>query len=393
MMVDHPEKVIVLTPSRCQQCEEDLSTVSVIREERAQSWDLPPMKLQVTEYRAEVKVCPCCQAETRAAFPDGVKAASVQYGPNTKALAVYLQCLQLLPYARTCQILQDLLGTSFCQASLQAALREGARLVVPALERIKEGLQKSKLMHNDETGFRVGAVRHWLHVACTKALTYYQYHAKRGKEATDAIGILPHFKGTSMHDTWASYQLYLCIHALCNAHYLRELTFIYEHYQQTWTQEMKMLLLSIKTAVDQARSQGQSSLPPSIRQEFLTRDAQLVTKGFAANPLPERQKGQRGPVPKGEVLNLLYRLRRYQDQILRFMHDFSVPFDNNLAERDLRMMKLQQKISGCFRTPEGATIFCALRSYLSTMDKQGIHLLTALRHLFLGSPLLPSLGA
>jgi transposase len=391
MMVEQPDEIVMLAPNHCEQCQHDLSLEMSCREERMQVWDLPVIRLHVTEYHTQVKVCPCCQAETRANVPEGIKATSVQYGPNTKALAVYLHGLQLLPFARVCQILNDLLGTSFCQGSLQAACRESVRVIGPVLERIKKGLQNSALLHNDETGFRVDKKRWWLHVASTRWLTYYLAHVKRGKEATDAMGILPTFEGTSIHDTFASYQQYGCLHALCNVHYLRELTFLHEHFKQDWAKEIKDLLREIKASVDHAREQGETHLPPAVRQEFEARFTCLVEQGFTANPAPERKKGQRGALRQGDARNLLLRLHQYQDQILRFMHDFVVPFDNNQAENDLRMMKLRQKISGCFRTQEGAAVFCGLRSYLSTMQKQGVHLLTALRSVFLGSPLLPPL--
>ena len=392
LMVSQPDTIIALAPPTCEWCQQELGTVEITRAERAQVWDLPPVRLQVTEYRAQVKRCPCCQQETRAAFPAGLEPAAVQYGPMTKALAVYLQCMHLLPYARTCQILSDLLGTSFSQASLQAALQSASQHVEEALGAIKTGLIGSQVMHNDETGFRVAGHRLWLHVAATSQLTYYTYHEKRGKEATDAMRILPQFHGISVHDSWASYLQYACLHALCNVHYLRELTFIHEHYQQEWAKQMKELLLEIKAQVDLARSQGKAVVPRALRQEYEERYLQLVEQGIAANPPPQRKKGTRGPLRGDEVRNLLHRLREYHALILRFMHQLIVPFDNNLAEQDIRMMKVQQKISGCFRTPEGATIFCRLRSYLSTMRKQGIHLLTALHHVFLGSPLLHSLG-
>jgi len=392
LMVAQPDSIFALAPSACQYCQQSLETLEVQRVERAQVWDLPPLRLQVTEYRAQVKVCPCCQQETRAAFPAGLEPAAVQYGPMTKALAVYLQCMHLLPYARTCQILSDLLGTSFSQASLHAALQSASHQVEEALSAIKTGLIGSQVLHNDETGFRVAGHGLWLHVAATSQLTYYQYHQKRGKVATDAIGILPLFHGISVHDSWASYLQYSCLHALCNVHYLRELTFIQEHYQQHWAKEMKDLLLEIKAQVEQARSQGKAVLPRAMRQEYEERYLHLVEQGIAANPPPARKKGTRGPLRGDDVRNLLHRLRAYQALILRFMHQFIVPFDNNLAEQDIRMMKVQQKISGGFRSPEGATVFCRLRSYLATMRKQGVHLLTALQQVFLGSPLLPSLG-
>jgi hypothetical protein len=392
MMVAQPDAIIALAPAVCECCQHKLASVSSTREERAQVWDLPALRLHITEYHVQVKVCPCCHQETRAAFPDGLQPTTVQYGPMTRALAVYLQCQHLLPYARTCQILSDLLGTSFSQASLQAALRYASGQVEQALETIKTGLINSQVIHNDETGFRIAGKRLWLHVAATALLTYYQPHEKRGKEATDAIGILPQFHGISVHDSWASYLQYGCLHALCNAHYLRELTFIHEQYQQKWAKEIKDLLKEIKAQADLARAQGMAVLPLAMRQEYEERYLLLVEQGMAANPPPERKKGTRGPLRGDDVRNLLHRLQNYQALILRFLHQLIVPFDNNLAEQDLRMMKVQQKISGCFRTPEGATIFCRLRSYLSTMHKQGVHLLTALHHVFLGSPHLPSLG-
>src|SRR5437763_4616450 len=203
------------------------------------------------------------------------------------------------------------------------------------------------------------------------------------------MGILPNFQGTSIHDSLVSYLQYACVHALCIVHYLRELTFIFERFEQLWAKEMKTLLLSIKACVQRAREQGMTSLPQATKQDFERRYMHLVQTGMAANPPPPKPTGKRGAPKKSDALNLLIRLHQYQDLILRFMHDFAVPFDNNQAESDLRMMKLRQKISGCFRTQDGAAIFCDLRSYLSTMQKQGVHLLTALRSAIVGSPLLP----
>src|SRR2546430_4190508 len=389
MMVAQPDQRILLTPEHCQQCHQDLSQAWLCRRERVQVFDLPTVELQVTEYDVEVKRCPCCQAETRAALPEGLTAASAQYGPNVKTLAVYLACLHLLPLARVCQILGDLFGTTFSQASVLAAWKLRASAVIPVVQRIKRALHTSQVVHNDETGFRVNKKRWWLHVAATRCFTLYLAHPKRGKEATDAMEILPNFLGTSMHDSLISYLQYACTHALCGVHYLRELTFVFERFEQRWAKEMKALLLEIKACVHRAREEGMTSLSQVVKQDFERRYAQLVQTGMAANPPPHKRAGQRGAPKKSEALNLLIRLQQYQDLILRFMHDFDVPFDNNLAESDLRMMKLRQKISGCFRTQDGAAIFCDLRSYLSTMQKQGVHLLTALRSAMVGSPLLP----
>jgi transposase len=392
-MVQQPDQSVLLTPAQCQHCQQDLAEATLCRRERVQVFDLPSLGLQVTEYQVEVKACPCCQAETRAELPDGLTLASTQYGPNVKTLGVYLACVHLLPLARVCQILADLFGTTFSQASLLAACHQSATTILPVLQRIKTALQTSRVIHNDETGFRVNHQRWWLHVAATCWFTLYLAHPKRGKEATEAMGILPTFRGTSVHDSLICYLHYQCLHALCVVHYLRELTFIFEHYDQGWAKEMKALLLEIKAAVHQAREQGRTSLSQVSKQDFERRYRELVQTGLAANPPPPKRSGQRGAPKKSEALNLLIRLQQYSDLILRFMHDFDVPFDNNQAESDLRMMKLRQKISGCFRTEAGVTIFCDLRSYLSTMHKQGVHLLTALRSAMVGSPLLPPLLA
>jgi transposase len=392
-MVERPDHRVLLTPATCHHCQQNLAEAKLCRRERVQVFDVPSLGLQVTEYQVEVKACPCCQAETRAELPEGLTLAAAQYGPNVKTLAVYLACVHLLPLARVCQILADLFDTTFSQASVLAACQQSATSLLPVLQRIKTALQSSRVIHNDETGFRVNHKRWWLHVACTCWFTLYLAHPKRGNEATEAMGILPTFRGTSVHDSLSCYLHYRCLHALCGVHYLRELTFIWEQFDQGWAKEMKALLVEIKAAVEQARQQGSTSLPQLSQQDFERRYRELVQTGLAANPPPHKPPGQRGAPKKSEALNLLLRLQRYQDLILRFMQDFEVPFDNNQAESDLRMMKLRQKISGCFRTEAGVSLFCNLRSYLSTMRKQGVELLTALRSAMVGSPLLPPLLA
>jgi transposase len=392
-MVEQADQRVLLTPAQCQHCQQDLAQVRVCRRERGQVFELPSLALQVTEYQVEVKACPCCQAETRAQLPDGVTVACAQDGPNVKTLAVYLAWVHLLPLARVCQILADLFGTTCSQASVLAACQQSATSLLPVLQRIKTALQSSQVIHNDETGLRVNHKRWWLHVAATCWFTLYLAHPKRGKDATEAMGSLPSFRGISVHDSLICYLHYQCLHAWCVVHYLRELTFIYEHYGQGWAKEMKALLLEIKAAVEQARQQGSTSLSQLSQQEFEQRYRQLVQSGLAANPPPAKRPGQRGTPKKSEALNLLRRRQRSQDLILRFRQDFEVPCDNNQAESDLRMMKLRQKIAGGFRTEAGVSLFCDLRSYLSTMRKQGVDLLTALRSAMVGSPLLPPLLA
>jgi transposase len=218
----------------------------------------------------------------------------------------------------------------------------------------------------------------WAHVASTARLTHYAIHPKRGSEATEASGILPRFTGVSVHDGWATYRTYTtCRHALCNIHHLRKLTFLEEAYQQDWAKELKTLLLEMKAATQQARTQGIGQLSAVTRQVFVARYEALLAAGLAANPPPAR--------------NALERLWVGQREALAFLDDLRIPFDNNQAERDLRMLKVQQKISGSFRSTAGADAFACVRGYLSTLRKQGVTLLAALEALFAGQPLYPAL--
>jgi transposase len=232
------------------------------------------------------------------------------------------------------------------------------------------------------------------HVTSTSRLTHYAIHTKRGHEATDAIGILPNYGGVSMHDGWCSYDVYRsCRHALCNVHHLRELTFLEEQYHQAWAADMKALLREMKAATDHARTLGHVRLPPSEREDFIARYHALLETGLAANPPPsdqERRPRQRGRLAQSPARNMLARLLLQRDEAVAFLDDLSIPFDNNQAERDLRGLKIQQKVSGCFRSDRGAAAYATIRGYLSTLRKQGHTLLVALEALFTGQPPYPA---
>jgi transposase len=233
----------------------------------------------------------------------------------------------------------------------------------------------------------------WVHVASTEELTHYAVHEKRGVEATKEIGILPFFKGVAMHDGLSSYWQYeQCVHALCNAHHLRELRFVEEEHKQEWAGQMKALLMEIEEAVREEAACGGTCLRPERVEEFERRYQRLVEAGLKANPPPERT-GKRGRPKQSKGKNLVDRLDKHRGAVLRFMHDFRVPFDNNRAERDLRMVKVRQKISGGFRTRRGAQMFCRIRGYISTVRKQGKNVLAALESVFMGDPFVPSLPA
>jgi transposase len=389
-LVETPDQIVTHTPTHCHACGTALAPSPATGYDRRQVVDLPPLTLQVIEHRAECKPCPTCQQATTASFPAPVS-QPVQYGPRIKAVGVYLRHYQLLPSARAAELLADLFGCTLGEGSLHAALQTCHAGLAQTEADIKQALQAAAVVHFDETGVDIAAKGQWLHVARTATLTHYTVDAKRGSAATDAIGVLPAFRGTAVHDAWSAYWTYACRHALCNAHHLRELTFLEEQHGQAWAAEMRHLLVEIKAAVEAARQAGATELAAGVVQTFAARYQQILEAGRAANPPPAeaRPPGQRGRRKQSKAQNLLDRLARRQGAVLAFMADFAVPFDNNQAERDIRMMKVEQKISGGFRTAEGASMFCRIRGYISTMRKQGQHVLTALERVFTGNPLAP----
>jgi len=394
-MVAEPDRVIVHSPATCAGCQAALDGVAATGYVRRQVRDLPPLRLEVSEHRAEEKMCLRCRHTTTGAFPADVT-TTVQYGAGIKALAVYLLTYHLLPYDRTSGLLRDVFGHAPAKGTLQTAVETCAEGLVGVEEQIKDALRQADVLHNDETGVRVHGQLAWVPVTSTPRLTHYAAHPKRGSDAMTDSGILPAFAGVSVHDGLRAYRQYGCAHALCNAHHLRELTAIEEHDKQPWATHMKELLGEIKAQVDTARAQGATRLDAAVGAAFVARYQTIIAAGYAANPLPpEPDTGpkKRGRRKQTKARNLLDRLHADQAEVLTFMTDWRVPFDNNQAERDLRMIKVQQKVSGCFRSPSGPVAFCRLRGYLSTLKKQGEAVLPALQRVFAGHPLLPDLAA
>lgn len=389
--VELPDEVLTHVVDRCEVCQQDLRDEPAELPERRQVIDLPAMRLWVREHRVEEKPCPVCSHRTRAAFPSEVSAPA-QYGSGIQALAVYLVEGQSVPYARTSQLLHELLGVQLSAGSIAMHVRAAHRQLAEVELQIKAALVKAAVIHQDETELHVGKTKQWVHVCSTDRLTHYAAHPKRGREALKAIGMMKDFAGTSVHDGLASYQGYPCHHALCNVHHLRELTFIEEELKQPWARGMKDLLLDMKKAVEHARETGTHELDVLALGRFHRRYDLLVMQGYEANPPPcAPKKVHGGRTKQNPARNLLDRLSTKKWQVLTFLTDFAVPFDNNQAERDLRMIKVQQKVSGCFRTEDGVAIFCRIRSYLSTLRKQDQHVLSALQHTLSGHPLLPLL--
>lgn len=393
-LVAEPDVVVEHLPSVCAACHTpfELVAAEVVMRERRQVQELPPIQLRITEHQAVSLRCPACQQVTAGAFPPTTPSRA-QYGPRLRALAVYLVAHQFVPYARVRDLLADLTGARLSIGTLVEWIQQSAETLRPVEDGLKRALQRAPVLHSDETGVRRSGRLAWAHVASTPRLTHYAIHAKRGREATDAVGILPSYRGVSVHDGWRPYQAQTsCRHALCNVHHLRELTFIEEQYQQPWAKQLKDLLLKMRTATEHARAQDLSRLPAPQRATLVARYEQILAQGHAANPPPQRRPRQRGRLKQSPVRNLLERLWLGQSQVLAFLDDLTIPFDNNQAERDLRLLKTQQKISGCFRSDAGADAFARLRSVLSTYRKQGIALLDALQALCTGSPLYPAWG-
>jgi transposase len=382
------DEVVVHAPPACGGCGGSLVEAEVVQTEARQVFDLPPIRLLVTEHRAEHRRC-SCGITTAARFPSEVS-APVQYGPGVQALGVYLGVYQHVPFERTAQMLADCFGASLSTGTLTAAQTACAAGLSNVTESIRQQLIAAPVAHFDETGARVEGGLQWIHSASTDRLTLYTVHPRRGVEGMEAGGVLPDFTGVAVHDGWAAYRHYGSAHGLCNAHHLRELTGAAEQAGQGWATDMIELLVETKRSVDAARADGHERLDPRMLDRYRQRYSAIIDAGHRANPpVMLVTPGRRRPA-RSKAANLLARLDSLRDDVLRFATDLSVPFDNNLSERDVRMVKLQQKISGCWRSPAGAGRFCDIRSFISTVRKQGGNVLDALRGVFEGHPALPA---
>ena len=392
-LAEKPDRTVRHAVERCQNCGRSLAQQEPERVERRQVFDLPEPKLDVTEHQSEVKTCPC-GCVNRAAFPPEAT-APVQYGPRVKSVGVYLSEYQLLPFDRLGEILRDLFACdSFSEGTLANFKADCSRRLEPVEADIRDLAAASPVAGFDETGVRATGSLHWLHTVSTQLVTWYYAHKRRGCEAMDAAGILSEYRGCAVHDFWKSYFDYGCDHALCNAHLLRELVFLWEEQTQTWAKEMIDHLLGLKEAVATARAAGLTALPSTDQERFLKGYERIVQAGYAQNPVaqPPPNPKRRGRRKQSKARNLLDRFRDHPAEILAFMRDFAVPFDNNQSERDLRMMKLRQKISGTFRSFEALVNFCRIRGYVSTARKNGLNALEALQRVFLGNPFVPTVN-
>lgn len=371
-------------PERCDACQATLSNSGAQVHRRGQVFDIPAVCFEVVEYQALRLRCPCGKLHESEFAPEVFEVA--QYGPNVRALAVHLTQGQLLPFARAGELIKDLYGLDISPATLVQWVHEAAQALVPTVQAIVQSVQVAAVVHVDESGLRVASRLQWLHTAVTATHTWYGVHPKRGMQAITDHGVLPNYAGTLVHDCWAPYWSLQCAHSLCAAHLLRELVYQKETTAQAWPQGLIELLLAAEQACKAAR-QADTALQSLQLEAFASQYRALVHEGQAQNLPAAKAPGQRGRAKQSGAFNLLRRLLEREHEVLRFMRDLGVPFTNNLAERAIRMPKVKQRISGCFRTLLGAQNFCAIRSYLDTARKQGFGMLHAMRALFLGQAL------
>ena len=367
------QEILCPVNGQCE-CGENLAKKQVIRIEKRQVIDTPEKLVHVIEYLVEVKRCKC-GIEHKGQCNYGQR---VQYGEGIKSLIVYLNQYQLIPTERIQEMMKDMFGLSVSDGLIFSSTENCFNNLAETIEIIKQGLIESELIHNDETGIRSEGKTQWVHSASNQEFTHFAIHTKRGHEAMDEIGILPEFNGISIHDRWASYDKYNCIHALCNAHLLRDLKFVHEEMNRPWAREMIELL----------QRANERKKQETLTSHWITRTANkmdtIIQKAERKEPKEKYEKGKRGRKARNKSIRLLHTFRDKREEILLFLKNKAVPFDNNLAERDLRMIKLKQKISGCFRSKHGAEIFCTIRSYISTIRKQDYLVLAAIKQALIG---------
>jgi len=380
-MAKDPDKTVTIPATKCERCGLSLLHAILLDFVKAQVFDLPRLRFLVTEYLAEMRLCSCGHLNI-APLPEGI-VPGTQYGENTKALAVYLNQYQLLPQERTSEFFRDVFSQPISEGTLNNFVTTCSTALEPFEEELIRRIRDSAVVHFDETGAR----GYWVHVASTNTMTFFAPHLKRGMEAMNDIGILPGFKGTAVHDGLAGYKKYPCFHALCNAHHQRELVAVKEDESVEWADKMFDLLHDIKKAVDEAKDKNLTKLDSNVKQKFAKSYDKILDDGlrvYESQAEPEIAEKKRGRKKQRPGKNLLDRLRTQSSEVLGFMYDFDVPYDNNQAERDLRMIKVKIKVSGTFRSRHGIQAFCRIRSFISTMKKQGRAILQSISNVFSG---------
>src|ERR1700689_4664965 len=385
-LTDHPDRVVRHVPGCCGTCGGSLDGAEETRIERRQVTETPPVRAEVTEHQIVELECGGCGARTRGRAPGGVT-APVQYGPRAAALGAYLWHGQFLSRDRACAAMAGMFGCAPSPGALAAMTKKIAGLIAPALDAIVTALIVSEVAHFDETGFRVAGKLAWAHSASSGRYVLVTVHSKRGTQGMDAAGVLPSFAGIACHDAWKPYDSYdgVAAHALCNAHLLRELIAVTETGTAddvVWAQQAIDALLELKQAADTAPAGGHDTADPEVLEKHGRWFRDAAEAGIVLNA------ARRGKLQKKHHA-LATRMAARADDYLRFAHDLQIHFDNNEAERVIRMSKLRIKVSGCMRPMTGAETFCPIRSYLATATRHGIGWLDALTQAARGDPWIP----
>ena len=385
--VDNPNITVDHKPTVCEGCGTTVQTDLLRFLDERQEVEIPPITVEWIAHRTYSYYCPECHTTTNGKFPTHVS-QKVQYGLRLTAYVAYLSVYQLIPVERLTHIIRDLHGCSISPGTIiNMVERVGANLE-GFTEKVRELLIDSPVIHTDETGMKVGKQRFWLHLASTKLLTLYGIYGSRGHAGIEALGVLPRYFGIAVHDFWDSYHKYPCGHAYCNAHILRELKRVEEETKQTWAVRMREVLIKAKKISEIFHNKDQ--LVPDRLITYLNQEySNIILEGLNANPPPIPIIGKKGKQKQPHSRNLLERMQKYQNEILLFVTNPLVPFDNNLAERDIRMPKLKMKISGLFRSENGALAFARIRSYISTMQKNNISIIEGLIKATNGEPWIP----
>ena len=373
-----PDRIINHSaPSSCEECGCSLGKSTVVSSIKRQVFDIPKPSIEVTEHRVEIKQCPQCHTKVKGEFPSSVP-APVQYGVRLKAILAYLQHQHFIPEKRLSEILQDLFGCRISEGTIANHSKLLAQAITPIAEGLASRVKTAPVKHLDETGLRVAGKTQWLHSVSTPNLTWYRIATKR-KDLEPLLGI----RGVVVHDHWKPYyQLEDVLHQLCNAHHLRELRALSEIENEAWAKSMKQLLC----LANKYSYRYPQTIPKPIETRLEKLYQSIIRRGlnFHSSQPPLARKGNRGRVKRRVGHNLLLRLQNFAEDVLRFLNQVDIPFTNNQAERDLRMMKCKQKISGCFRGQERAVDFANIRSVLSTARKQNLNLLQVLTDIFSG---------
>lgn len=373
------DKVVKIAVTGACACGTPWSEIEVSKIQRRQVHDLPKLAIEVTEYQAEVKQCSCCKQRVVAAFPEGVR-APVQYGTRISGLLSYLNAGHCIPLQRSAQILNDLFGTGISEGTVARKLQDGYKRLEAFEAEVKAALLASEVVHADETSSKVNGKLHWVHVVSNQWLTLYSHHLRRGRVALDAINVLRHIRGVIVHDAWSSYFTLPAQHALCNAHLIRELQAVYEKEpkKQLWAQILRERLIEVH------HLKKNKQLTEAKKQTFYHDYDALIAEGLNVNPYQEKPPGQKGRAKQTKAHNLASRFQWRKEAILLFLEREDVPFDNNLAERDIRMFCIKRKVSGGFRSQQGAHAFCRIRSFISTLRKQKRDVWQGLQAVFAG---------